>query len=107
MIFIRSFNDWFKIFIYLSNKRDISIRVRNLKPAVAAVLGWWFSSLTAQGRLLRFANFAKLKSEARDRTLARTGPTAGFKLRTRIRHSTQNKLIFKGETNYERNRHGY
>ncbi len=74
---------------YLSNKRNISSRVRNLKPAVAVVLGWWFSGLTAQGRLLRFANCAKLQSEARDRALARTGPTAGFKLRTRIRHHSK------------------
>ncbi len=29
------------------------------------------------GRLLRFAVLAKLKSEVRDRTMARTGPTAG------------------------------
>ncbi len=29
------------------------------------------------GRILRFAYFAELKIEVRDRTLARTGPTAG------------------------------
>ena len=78
---------------------------RGMQYAVKVALGHFV--LTPRTSFEIRVVFSKFKSEARDRTLARTGPTAGFKLRTRIRHSTQNKLIFKGETNYERNRHGY
>ena len=48
-----------------------------IKSAVAVALGRRSRSYTT-GRILRFAVFAKLKIEGRDRTLARAGPTADF-----------------------------
>ncbi len=65
-----------------------------MEPAVTVELGRPFLPFLLHRRILRFAHYAKLKIEVRDRTLARTGLTAAESLTPEGGTSSKNQNLF-------------
>jgi len=72
IIFVRCFKT---VNYYLVNHQEVKNKLASDFQQCSPLWRWsWGFSPYSTGRVLRFANCAKLKIEVRDRTLARTGP---------------------------------